>query len=194
MKTECITKTDYFKQEIDYIKDDGIKESLCIMINKIPDYFFKIEAASTGKYHPSYACGEGGLLRHTKAVVRIAYELFGIYKFDERKKDLIIFSCLMHDSLKKGLNESTYTLWEHPLIAANFIKSNRNSLKLSDEDITFICACISSHMGKFNVSKYSDIVLPLPCTPEQKFVHMCDYLASRKVIEIKFDENSNIVL
>lgn len=187
-------KTDYFKQEIDYIKDKDIKESLCIMINKIPDYFFKIEAASTGKYHPSYACGEGGLLRHTKAVVRIAYELFGIYKFDERKKDLIIFSCIMHDSLKKGLNEATYTLWEHPLIAANFVKSNRNSLKLSDEDISFVCACISSHMGKFNVSKYSNIILPLPCTPEQKFVHMCDYLASRKVIEIQFDENSNIML
>ena len=74
-------KTDCFFEELNYIKDENIKKSTEVMISKIPDYFFKIEAASTGKYHPEYACGEGGLVRHTKAVVRIAVELFNIYKF-----------------------------------------------------------------------------------------------------------------
>lgn len=45
----------------------------------------------------------------------------------------------------------------------------------------------------FNTSAYSDVILPLPKTPEQKFVHMCDFLASRKVINIKFDADNNIV-
>lgn len=187
-------KTNYFMTELNYINNLNVRKSLEIMIEKIPDYFFKIEAASTGKYHPEYACGEGGLVRHTKAVVKIAEELFGIYKFDDHTKDLIIMACIMHDSLKKGMEESEYTLWEHPILASNFIRDNKNELLLSDEDIEFVCGCIASHMGRFNISKYSNIILPLPKTKEQKFVHMCDYLASRKVINIKFDENNNVAV
>ena len=35
-------------------------------------------------------------------------------------------------------------------------------------------------------------VLPYPKNKYQNFVHMCDYLASRKVIDVKFDNNNNI--
>jgi hypothetical protein len=66
-------------------------------------------------------------------------------------------------------------------------------LKLTKEDIDFICSAIASHMGRFNTSEYSDVILPLPKTPEEKFVHMCDFLASRKVININFDKDNNIV-
>ena len=65
-----------FEQELNYIKDENIRKSLEIMINYIPDYFFHIAASSTGKYHPQYALGDGGLIRHTKAAVRMAIELF----------------------------------------------------------------------------------------------------------------------
>ena len=40
-----------------YFSTEVIRESLAIMIDKIPDYFFTIQAASTGKYHPKYAAG-----------------------------------------------------------------------------------------------------------------------------------------
>lgn len=185
-------KSDYFSLELNYIQNDDIRKSTEVMINKMPDYFFKIEAASTGKYHPEYACGEGGLLRHTKSVVRIAVELFNIYKFDDRVKDLIIMACILHDSLKKGVIESKYTLWDHPILAANFVRNSKDELSLSDDDIEFVSSAIASHMGRFNTSTYSDIILPLPKTPEQKFVHMCDYLASRKIINIPFNKDNNI--
>ena len=48
-------------------------------------------------------------------------------------------------------------------------------------------------MGKFNTNNYSDIVLPIPNTVTEKFVHMCDFLASRKQIHFEFDENNNII-
>jgi len=186
-------KVKVFEKELSYIKNVDIRDSLEIMIEKIPDYFFTIPASSTGKYHPQYATGEGGLVRHTKAAVRMAYELFGIYRFPERTKDLIIMSLVLHDSLKKGLKEETYTRFDHPLLAAQFVKDNEKELKISKEDVNFIYECISSHMGRFNTSDYSDVILPLPKTPEQKFVHMCDYLASRKVIPILFDKDNNII-
>lgn len=186
-------KIQVFKKELSYIFNEDIRESLEVMINKIPDYFFTIPAASTGKYHPSYAQGDGGLVRHTKAAVRMAYELFNIYKFSQRSKDLIIMALILHDSVKKGEVESKYTLFDHPLVACEFIEKYKNELKLTKEDITFVCECISGHMGRFNTSDYSDVILPLPKTPEQKFVHMCDYLASRKVINLNFDKNNDIV-
>lgn len=186
-------KKEVFKVELGYIQDESVRESLEYMIEKIPDYFFTIAASSTGKYHPTYALGDGGLVRHTKVAVRMAQELFGIYKFLPKVKDLIIMALVLHDSVKKGEVETKYTLHNHPLLAAEFVKKNSSELKLSEEEIAFVCDCISSHMGKFNTSEYSEIILPLPQTPEQKFVHMCDYLASRKVINIMFDENNNII-
>ena len=186
-------KIDIFSKEITYIKDKEVKRAVETLLDKVPDYFFTIEASSTGKYHPLYASGECGLVRHTKAVVRMAYELFGIYRFDDRTKDLIIMACIFHDSHKKGNPEQKYTLHDHPIIASKFIQENAKLTKLPKEDIEFVCGCIESHMGRWNTSEYSDIILPLPKTPEQKFVHMCDYLASRKVIKLEFDDKNNII-
>ena len=189
-----MNKQDVFKKELGYIKDSDVKESLAFMIDKIPDYFFTIPASSTGKYHPGYALGDGGLVRHTKAAVRMAIELFGIYKFPEHTKDLIVMALVLHDSVKKGYKkEEQYTRFDHPLVACDFIRDNQKELKIGKDDVEFVCECISSHMGRFNTSDYSDVILPLPKTPEQKFVHMCDYLASRKVIGVEFDKNNNIV-
>ena len=186
-------KKSVFNKELSYIVNEDVKKSLEVMIDKIPDYFFNIPAASTGKYHPAYAQGDGGLVRHTKAAVRMAYELYGIYKFPEKTKDLIIMALVLHDSVKKGEVESKYTLFDHPIVACDFLKKYVNELSISQEDVDFVCDCIASHMGRFNTSDYSDVILPIPKTPEQKFVHMCDYLASRKVININFDKDNNIV-
>ncbi len=182
-----------FNRELSYIKDNNIKESLITILDLLPSYFYEVPASSTGKYHPEFSLGNGGLVRHTKVAVRMAQELFGIYKFPRHTKDLIIFSLLLHDSVKKGIEEEKYTRFDHPLVAVEFIKNHAKELTISKEDIEFVSDCISSHMGRFNTSEYSDIILPLPKTPEQKFVHMCDYLASRKVIDIHFNKENNIV-
>ena len=185
-----------FTQELNYIKDDKIKENLKIMINKLPDYFFLLPASSTGKYHPSFSLGEGGLLRHTKAAVRIAIELFGdnaLNNFTQREKDLIIFSIVLHDGLKSGQKKSEYTLFEHPLLMSNYIKENKKELTLDDSDINFICKCIETHMGPWTTNYKGEDVLPSPKDKYQRFVHMCDYLASRKFLDIKFDKNNNII-
>ena len=183
-----------FEPEFNYIKDENIKKSAKIMVGLLPDYFFNVPASSTGKYHPMYATGNMGLVRHTKAAVRIAVELFGIYKFDSETKDLIIMSLIIHDGLKKNINEEKYTRFDHPILIANYLRDNKDKLFLSDSQIEKIANNVSSHMGKWNTNEYNpDIILPLPKTVEEKFVHMCDYLASRKSLEIKFDNNNNVI-
>ena len=74
----------------------------------------------------------------------------------------------------------------------NYIKENKDKLTFTDKEIEFMCHVISSHMGPWNTNNYSNIVLPKPESKFQRFVHMCDYLASRKVIDVKFDSDNNI--
>ena len=182
-----------FNKELEYISDDRLRNNAIIILDNLPDYFYHIQAASTGKYHPKYALGEKGLVRHTKAAVFIAYTLFDIYKFDEHTKDLIIISLLIHDGLKHGFDKDKYSKFEHPLLIGELLNNIKDKLTLTDEEIKEISDNVSSHMGKFNTNAYSDVVLPLPDTVTKKFIHMCDFLASRKQIVFNFDENNNIV-
>ena len=55
-----MNKTEIFKTELNYIKNDRIKRSAEKFLDLLPDYFFTIAASSTGKYHPAFASGEGG--------------------------------------------------------------------------------------------------------------------------------------
>lgn len=190
-------KIKMFNDEIHYIKNDKIKESLKIMIEKLPDYFFEVAASSTGKYHPSYALGNGGLLRHTKAAVRIAYELLSNPaigdKYTSDEKDLMIMGLILHDGLKHGMEKEKYVQFEHPLLMAKYIEDNQKDLTLSNEEIQFLKETISSHMGPWTKDYQGNEVLPKPKNKYQNFVHMCDYLASRKVLLLQFDQNNNIV-
>ena len=70
-----MNKVAVFEKELKYIKKESFKNDTMYLIDSLPDYFFEVAAASTGKYHPKYAQGTGGLVRHTKSAVRIAYEL-----------------------------------------------------------------------------------------------------------------------
>lgn len=191
-----MNKKEIFYDEINYIKDESLKNSLCELIGLLPDYFFKEAASSTGKYHPKYALGEGGLLRHTKAAVRIGYELLTdpsiAKKYTSKEKDLMLMALLLHDGFKKGLIEERYTKFDHPLIAAKVVLDNYNKVGLSKEDATFISDAIKTHMGDFTTDYNGNEVLEKPHTKYQNFVHMCDFLASRKCLLVPFDQNNNI--
>jgi hypothetical protein len=150
-----------------------------------PDYFWSIPASSTGKYHPKYALGEGGLVRHVKATIRIANELFNLeqFNFSDREKQLIKVALLLHDCYKNGINGSEYTVDEHPIIGAKqFMENSRYVMNAIDR--LFVSGCILTHMGKWNKTREGKIIMPKPFTRAQKFVHLCDYLASRKFLEV----------
>lgn len=190
-------KSKYFLKELNYIKDRSLHDAACKLIEELPDYFFEVAASSTGKYHPSYALGDGGLLRHTKAAVRFAYELLADpsigNKYTLREQDLMLIALMVHDGLKHGKEKEQYVKFEHPLIIAEEIEAKGESFGFSKEDILFLKAVISSHMGPWTTNNYSDVVLPAPKTKYENFVHMCDYLASRKCFLLSFDDKNDII-
>ena len=75
---------------------------------------------------------------------------------------------------------------EHPTIASEKILNS--PLEIEQEYREIIANNISTHMGQWNTDyKTQKEILPLPKTKMQNFVHICDYLASRKCLEFNFD-------
>ncbi len=191
-----MNKVEKFKTELSYIKNERIRKACQEMVQLLPDYFFEVPAASTGKYHPAYAAGEGGLLRHTKGAVRIAYEMLSDHcigdKYTSDEKDMMIMALMLHDGLKYGIPKEQYTRFDHPLLMADYIMDNEERLGLEVTEIEFICDAIKTHMGSFTTDYHGVEVLERPRTKYQNFVHLCDFLASRKCILLPFDENDEI--
>lgn len=192
-----MTKKEVFKTEINYLKNPKYQENVKTLIELVPDYFFIIPAASTGKYHPQFAQGEAGLVRHTKAALKIAKDILSLEYmnniFTNDEKDLLLIAIMFHDTHKLGVPKEKYTRFDHPLLAASFIKDNQDKTTFTDKEINIITKTISSHMGQWNTNSYSNITLPKPNDKYEFFVHMCDFLSSKKYLDVKFNEYNDII-
>jgi len=209
-------RTTLFEKELNLFVNTNIRDYAVFCLGKIPEYFFSVPASQSGKYHPSYALGDGGLVRHTKAAMHIFASLItaGIgtyypndYGFEaDEVNDSCLLALLFHDAFKLGASpaldnesESKHTLHEHPLIAADFIKAQilhfMENHDLNAYDVSIIeeaAKSISMHMGRYTASRRSHIVLPSPASGDwcAKIVHICDLMASRKYLEFNFAEGA----
>ena len=176
------------------IVNEDIREFAKVLVDGLPDYIWHVGASSTGKYHPQYSLGEGGLMRHQIAVVRFLNFFFELEQYNtkltDRQMDMMRVAALVHDGRKSGeqsdYERSKYTKFDHPIQMANIIRGFDGQY-LNHEEIEFVANCIESHMGAWNVDKKSGEVLPKPTNVYQNFVHLADYLASRKDLTMAFD-------
>ena len=188
-----------FNVELSYIEDERIRKSCETILDLIPDYFYEIPASSTGKYHPSFSLCKGGLVRHVKVATRIAKDLFDDpsfkAKYTRNEKDIMLMTLILHDSLKSGLEHSKYTAFNHPILISNFVSDNKDKIDLTEDELKLFKSCVEAHMGGFpwNVNSYTNEELPEPKTKYQVFVHMCDYLSSRKYLDVKFNDKNEII-
>ena len=185
-----------FSRELSYIKDNNYREFCEKLIEDANEYFFHQPASSTGKYHPAFSNGNGGLLRHTKAVVYFLNELlraeteFKDSIITPQKHDMMIVAAICHDIKKYGDSDSgdIYTSKDHAETGAKYIESMHVKYPMiSDEDSKFITDLVRTHMGPWSS--------PAPSTPEQKLLFYADYIASRKDImglEFLEGEDTNI--
>ncbi len=186
-------KSETFEKELAWIEDNAKREWCASALEALPDYFYAVAASSTGKYHPDYALGEGGLVRHTKAAVTIAHDLLSLEmygRYSPAERDNILCALMLHDGMKHGRKGGRYTVFRHPLDIVDFLREGDEwSDYMSEEDFNQICEGIASHMGgNWNVDQRTGMELPKPLSAFQKFVHQCDYLASRKYLEVNFDK------
>ena len=105
-------KIEIFRNELGMIQNELMRDFIGYCVDYLPDYFFEIPASSSGKFHPPYALGHGGLMRHTKAAVKIAYDLVRLEQNQHLDSDLIIAALILHDGIKRGTEEQDYTIAE----------------------------------------------------------------------------------
>lgn len=189
-----------FKTELHAIKDHFYLGIVAEALEKVPAYIWFVPASSSGKYHPKSSLGMGGLVRHIKSVFAISEELLAhpLYApFTDAEKDEIRVAILLHDMCKQGTQDTPlHTLTEHPLLVREALNpfddigyiasvEGTEQQQKDSEAWSRICDLIETHMGIWTKdSKTNQEVLDVPKTKAQLFVHMCDYLASRKIIEV----------
>lgn len=173
----------YFERELNLIVNEDLRMTVKSYLEEAtPDYFWTIGASSSGKYHPSFSQGTGGLVRHTKAVVMFAEELLRMSSYAymrEEYKDYVIAACILHDTCKYGINE--YDKKEYKNHATNAAKAFADYAEqvMNYKPSEFLLNAIASHMGQWSTEKEDR-----PFTSIDRCVHLADYMASRSFIDI----------
>lgn len=171
-----------FEPELNQIKDANVRIFTERVLGLLPDYFFVIPASSTGKYHPEFAAGDEGLVRHTKMVVKLFTDLWTVFSYGipeneakQKAHSLCISAIILHDGLKKGIIEQTYTTKTHDADMAKYIldlaDGNAVGGIIPMKEAQQISDLIFTHLGQWGNN---------PESPFQKLVHLADYMASRK--------------
>ena len=180
-------KLKMFANEIGDIKDNDLRTLATEIIANADDYFFTVAASSSGKYHPQFDLGDGGLVRHTRCVAYMAMCMAESFDMSDYDKDALIVSALAHDIKKQGNGESSHTVWEHPTLASEYIKAIHKQIGslVPSDVIEKIANAVHRHMGKWgNKPNFTrgNTPLPMPETEFEKALQAADYIASRKEI------------
>ena len=173
-----------FERELALIKNEELRTATAGYLETyVPNYFWMDGASASGKYHPKFSHGEGGLVRHTKAVVMFAEELLRMssYSFmNEEYKDYVICACIVHDTVKYGftdeLDKTEYANHAHNA-SVLFTEYCENEMGFTPHFL--LTQAIRSHMGQWSTNKDDK-----PFTSVDRCVHMADYMASRSFIDI----------
>lgn len=195
-------KLKMFANEIGDIQDANLKQLATDLIENADDYFFTVAASSSGKYHPPFDLGNGGLVRHTRFVVFLAESVAESFNMTQYDKDCLIVAALAHDIKKQGDGSSSHTVWEHPIYAKDYVYEihKKTKSKVPKDVIEKIGNAIERHMGKWghdDIYRKNNTPLPMPETEFEKALQVSDYIASRREIsDFKFratETNGNFI-
>lgn len=174
-------RAEHFERELNLIVDEELRMAVKSYLNeRVPDYFWLIGASSSGKFHPVFSQGQGGLVRHVKSVVMFAEELLRMNTYAYMKddyKDFVIAACIIHDCVKYGIEEYDKTQYK------NHAPNGAKAFAEWCDEIGFnvhpyLLDAVRTHMGQWSAPEDK------PFTNIDRCVHMADYMASRSFIDI----------
>ena len=172
-----------FEREINLIANEELRMAVkSYMDEETPDYFWTDGASSSGKYHPQFAQGVGGLVRHTKAVVMFAEELLRMSSYSymrDEYKDYVIAACILHDTCKYGMDGFDKSEYKNHAKNASKAFAGYCEQVFDFTPHFLLLNAIISHMGQWTTDREDR-----PFTSVDRCVHMADYMASRSFIDI----------
>ena len=181
-----------FEPELQFIKNEAIREFTRVCLENAPPYFWEVPASSGGKYHPVWASGDGGLVRHSRVTAFVTKELAQAFKLDPDETDAAISAAIMHDVTKHGLPGGKYSVKDHDYIAACFIhRQAKQFTAVGNPEVPMlreICGAVAYHFGNFSVEVVGRKLKTFPeeYSKIEQIIHTADMVASRKGINFDF--------
>lgn len=174
--------------EVAQIEDEDISKFVKETLNFVQPYHRLAPASSTGKYHPQYANGIGGLIRHVKVTVMNMQTIIRSTPALEREKDTLIAAAILHDFFKypKG-EESEYTAFDHPKLMGDYC---------TEHGFPEIGRLIAAHQGIWtrNDRQMPGFENEQPRKFDEWCLHYSDLFASRTYLQVEFDEVGEIII
>jgi Predicted HD superfamily hydrolase len=172
--------------ELNQIVDRRIREFTEYVLQNAPDYFWSVPSSSSGKYHPEQSNGEGGLVRHTKAVIYFAVKLCDVFSITGIMKDWILSACILHDIVKYGEVKQSHTTKNHDYEGALFVKKHGEAFGLDAEALTAITSCVAWHMGRWTdmTGRTVSKTFPEGYNTAQMITHLADVISAQKNVSL----------
>lgn len=164
--------------ELNLIQNLAIREWTKKTLENAPEYFWKAQASSTGKYHPACTIKEGGLITHVKRAVYIVDRLSTGWGLNEIQRDIVISATILHDIAKVGnptVAKTTYDDYlNHPLNAEKYFAKVEKETNV----VNVINQCIKNHMGLWTPDSIKKAIEDYSLL--ELIVYTADYLATTK--------------
>ena len=168
--------------ELALIKSEVIRDWTEETLKNVPEYFYKAQASSTGKYHPACTIKEGGLITHVKRVVYLANRLCEGWAIFGLDRDIAISACILHDIAKVSRATGSYQDYvNHPLNAQKYYALdcalNKEPLNTT---IRLIDEAVRNHMGRWTPDSIKKDIVDYSLV--ELVVYTSDYLAATKTL------------
>lgn len=183
--------------EIDTIQDRGIN-SFVRAILFAAEAFWKAPSTNIEGFHPSDELTEGGGVKHTQRVVRIARAMCRSQERSQHDMDIIIAAALIHD-VTKGLEIDGHYSFDsmHPYTVDHFVSmviahedhaaepntTGSSVMEITTEDCANVLRLVRCHMGP-----WSPIPETFPVTQTEWILHFADVIATQLHVIIDGDE------
>ena len=186
-------KVAVFQPYLDKFETEEMRLYCADMIKQMPDYIFDMPSSTSGKYHNKTQCLPHGQIYHIIMFAEIMNYRLALKGNQEKfksptQRDAMRCTPIFHDALKCGLNGSTFSVHEHPMLAGQWVRETKVEHDIDDKIKEAIARMVERHSGQWVESKKSNVVLPEPENAMELFVHECDYLSSRSNIDMQIPE------
>ena len=154
-----------FEDELLMIRNEGLREFVPSVLDRLPGYFWHIPASVVG-FHARPEDNElGGLVLHVKRVARMTAVVAPAWGLEGMADDLVV-AAFLHDGLKYGWTGDDLGDRDHAVFAADWLE--REGLF---DDRPQICEMVRAHLGRWGAVK--------PQKPHEWAFHVADYIVSR---------------
>lgn len=180
--------------EIDMIQRDDLRVLIVRCLAAAPAAFWTASAGTSSNRHPGYARASRGIIRHTRAVVRITRHLLediGLTSNDYEWQSTIA-AAILHDICLRD-SGSRCTRPDHPLRAAELVETvGRDMVRdqsIKPSAVRVISSLVACHMGRHQGLR-RHIDLPRPLTRIERILAQAVYLAScRDIVVVGIDDD-----